>query len=173
MNCIKRRYSTYYVDLDAAAKWRYDEKLDMLPGLVDDPYINSLFVPGQRHLWPEIEYPDIYNYHINTFSPYTKEEVKAYKSLDGYNFSIQGWVSNIRILSLGEVSLLLADVKHSQKLTATPLHPWIAAERNGRIICAHCTCMAALGEACSHISALLFSTEANTQTRKNTIHVLR
>ena len=28
--------------------------------------------------------------------------------------------------------------------------------------------MAGLGEACSHISALLFSTEANTQTRKNT-----
>ena len=77
-------------------------------------------------------------------------------------------MSNIRILSLGEVSLLLADVKHSQKLTATPLHPWIAAERNGIIICAHCTCMAGLGEACSHISALLFSTEANTQTRKNT-----
>ena len=59
-------------------------------------------------------------------SPYTKEELKAYTSLDGYNFSIQGWVSNIRILSLGEVSLLLADVKHSRKLTATPLHPWIA-----------------------------------------------
>ena len=67
MNSIKRWYSTYYADLDAAAKRRYDEKLDMLPGLVDDPYINSLFVPpGQRHLWPEIEYLDIYNYLINS-----------------------------------------------------------------------------------------------------------
>jgi len=75
-------------------------------------------VPGQRHLCPETEYPDIYNYLINTFSLYTKEELKAYTSLDEYNFSIQGWVSNIRILSLGEVSLLLTDVKHSQKLTA-------------------------------------------------------
>ena len=109
MNCMKRRYCA---DLDAAAKQRYG---DILPGLVDDPYITP-FVPGQRQLWPEID----------TFSPYTKEELKAYTSLDGYNFSIQGWVSNIRILSLGEVSLLLADVKHSRKLTATPLHPWIA-----------------------------------------------
>jgi len=68
--------------LDAAAKQRYDEKLDILPGLVDDPYVTP-FVPGQRHLWPEID----------TFSLYTKEELKAYTSLDGYNFSIQGWVT--------------------------------------------------------------------------------
>jgi len=33
-DCIKRRYCA---DLDAAAKQRYDEKLDILPGLVDDP----------------------------------------------------------------------------------------------------------------------------------------
>jgi len=45
MNCIKRRYCA---DLDAAAKQRYDEKLDILPGLVDDPYVTP-FVPGQRH----------------------------------------------------------------------------------------------------------------------------
>jgi len=36
--------------------------------------------------------------------------------------------NNIRVVSLGEGLLLLADVKHSQKLTATPLHPMITAE---------------------------------------------
>jgi len=45
MNCIKRRYCA---NLDAAAKQRYDEKLDIVPGLVDDPYVTP-FVPGQRH----------------------------------------------------------------------------------------------------------------------------
>ena len=43
--CASGKYSKYYEeDLDAATKQRYDEKLDMLPGSVDDPYINSLLV---------------------------------------------------------------------------------------------------------------------------------
>ena len=34
----EREYSKYYEeDLDAETKQRYDEKLDMLPGSVDDP----------------------------------------------------------------------------------------------------------------------------------------
>ena len=34
---------------------------------------------------------------------------------------------------------------------------------------AHCTCMAGLGEACSHIAALLFTVEANTRVKKRTV----
>jgi len=40
-------------------------------------------------------------------------------------------------------------------------------EQSGIIICAHCDCMAGLGEACSHISAILFTLDANTQARKS------
>ena len=36
------------------------------------------------------------------------------------------------------------------------------------VVCAHCTCMAGLGEACSHIAALLFTVKANTQVKKRT-----
>ena len=73
----------------------------------------------------------------------------------------------IQILSENsQVSVLIASVKHSQRLTTTPIRPWIAAEKNGKILCANCTCMAGLGEACSHISALLFAAEANTQLEK-------
>ena len=38
----------------------------------------------------------------------------------------------------------------------------------GTIVCAHCNCMAGLGEPCSHIAALLYATEANTSLLKNT-----
>ena len=57
----------------------------------------------------------------------------------------------------------IAKVRHSQSVTATPLHPWIAAKRSGMILFSHCTCMAGLGEACSHVAALLFTAEAHNR----------
>ncbi len=33
-------------------------------------------------------------------------------------------------------------------------------EKSGEVCCAHCNCMAGLGEACSHIAAVLFYGEA-------------
>ena len=79
-------YSKYYEQLDGHAQARYREKLDMA-GLTSDPYNSKNFVTDSQ-LWPEIEYPDIYNYFINSTSFYTKEQMKAYKSMDGYNFFI-------------------------------------------------------------------------------------
>ena len=43
---------------------------------------------------------------------------------------------------------------HSQYHKAT-IRPWVAAEQSGTIICAHCTCMAGLGETCSNIAICL------------------
>ena len=38
----------------------------------------------------------------------------------------------------------------------------MAVEDTGLVICAHCNCTAGLGEACCHISAVLFTLEMNT-----------
>ena len=57
--------------------------------LLVDPYVSKNFVSvmsgSTQELWPEIEYPDILNYLIYTTSLYTREQLKAYKSIDGYN----------------------------------------------------------------------------------------
>ena len=60
----------------------------------------------------------------------------------------------------------MGSVKHSQRLSAPPLRAWVAIKQTGEVMCAHCTCMAGIGEACSHIAALLFTAEANTQAKQ-------
>ena len=47
---------------------------------------------------PDVTYHDIYNYLINTPSFCTCEQLKAYKSTDGYNFFHSGCVSNLTVI---------------------------------------------------------------------------
>ena len=65
-------YSTYYRELDDEAKVRYREKLAIL-GHVDDPYIIARqSAASDWQQWPEVEYPDIFNYLLTTPSLYTQ-----------------------------------------------------------------------------------------------------
>ena len=44
---------------------------------------------------PAVEYPDIANYLVLQTSWATKQQMKAYKSMDAYNFFISGWVNTL------------------------------------------------------------------------------
>ena len=75
--------STYCRALDEASKARYLEKIAVLEF---DPYLRHLDGTSSlpNHEWPAVEYPDIFNYLITIPSRYTKEDLKAYKSLEEY-----------------------------------------------------------------------------------------
>ena len=83
--------------------------------------------------------------------------------------SLGGWVDQVMSYAIDGV-LLTARVRHSQQVSATPVKLWVAAEKGGTVICAHCTCMAGLGEACFHISVLMFVMEANIKMQNNIMH---
>ncbi len=73
-----------------------------------------------------------------------------------------GWVSDVTIHPVADSSekmVFTGLVRHSQSVSASHLKPWVADEKCGTIICSHCTCMAGLGEACSHTPTLLFAIE--------------
>ena len=62
----------------------------MLGGLAD-PYLeksrsDNTCASIDWQMWLEVKYPDIYNFLIATPSFYTGDSLKAYKSLDAYNF---------------------------------------------------------------------------------------
>ena len=97
-----KSWSKYYQESSAELKTCYEEKMRLL-GYREDPYScfeskgktsdsNSLNCTR----WPEVTYPDIYNYLILT-PGITHEQLKAFKSMEGYNFYISGKVNNINV----------------------------------------------------------------------------
>ena len=91
--------------------------------------------------------------------------MKAYKTLEGYKYFVDGWVGNVLVQhdttsALSEasgVAVVIASVRHTQKLSLTPVNPWIAAKMSGTVLCAHCICMFGLDTACSHVAPVLFT----------------
>ena len=58
--------------------------------------------------------------------------------------------------SIKETYLVIGKIKHSYAISKSPLHSRVIIKLNGTVIFGHCTCMAGLGETCSHSGALLF-----------------
>ena len=153
------QYSDYYSELKGEAKSRYEQKVRML-GRVD-PYCSlesstSTSSSVEWYEWPEVMYADIYNFLINTTSYCTHEQLKAFKSLDGYNFFVNGWVTNVTVIlsrqiTKAKIFIAMSLVKHSQRLSASPLKVWVATKQQGEVLCAHCTCMAGLLTYCCFI----------------------
>lgn len=156
--------STYNIeDLGAEAKKRYNEKLEMISQKCC-PYL----LPGdvwenEPTKWPTLEYPEVYSYLVDSPGIYTKEAMKNRKSLEAHNQFISGWVRTVFHYKIPNTDFIVmkADVLPSQRVSEQPHTPWVAINiASTNVINAHCTCMAGLGESCTHIGALLFKIEA-------------
>ena len=77
---------SYFGQQEKCVKNRYIEKLDSIGPDVDEPYVIPIPTSPCLDPLPGIEYPNIYNYLINTPSPVTKEELKGYKNMEGYKY---------------------------------------------------------------------------------------
>ena len=103
-----------YVDnLNAEERKNYSEKLKIINNI--NPYsAGSNFFSESMEMWPDIEFPDIVAYLLCSTSRFTKEQIKAYRSLESYQYFVAGWVrcvfvgkatSQTKIL-IGKVSIL-------------------------------------------------------------------
>ncbi len=97
--------------------------------------------------WPSIQWPEIYNYLIDTPSVNTRDKLKAYKSLDAYNFVLCGHVQDIQFydFQVQDFVVLKTEVLPSQRqCKKTELYKaWVIVNKtNNCILIANCNCMA-------------------------------
>ena len=93
--------------------------------------------------WPEVEFGQIYVYLIDSPGPYTRENMKTYRSLDAYQQFFYGWVRTCFLLEINNTVLLKAKVMRSQTVTDTPHEAWCALDKSdATVLTGHCTCMA-------------------------------
>lgn len=159
------RLSAYARDLRGAEKRRYLEKVAQCGGV--DPYdYGAGDAALDMTLLPRVEFTDIKDYLVHATSFATREALKAYKSMEGHNYLTSGWVQEpcVKVLADGR-RVVLGKVRHSQAFYENALEPWLLVTEDGAVLAAHCTCMAGLGEACSHIAAVLFYVEVVVRRR--------
>lgn len=118
---------------------------------------------GVKH-WPPTLYPDIYNFLAFHPSELASKDLSDYKTSKGYSYYERGWLKplNLNLLSnANQFCLLKTTCRPSQKLSDVPHKLWVClAKRSGKIMAAHCTCMAGVAETCNHVAAALFRIEA-------------
>ena len=141
--------SEYFTALDPVAKSRYESKLTykgrsneeiMLP----DPYALKEW-HNDPLSWPDLTFGDIYTYLIDTPGIYTRESLKAYKSLEAYDFFLSGHVKPLWFHTIDEdvpFSSIKGKVIPSQRLNDKPHEAWVCLrKKEATVHCAHCTCM--------------------------------
>ena len=134
--------SAYVASLDYEARKRYLGKLkaDSLP---DSYSIPAGSWSDDVTKWPSIDFGDVYSYLIETTGPFTKEKLKAYKSLEAYNYFCNSYMHTVYHYESGRVFILKAKVNPSHKSADKPHESWVVVcKENGSIRTAHCTCMA-------------------------------
>ncbi|ELT93593.1 hypothetical protein CAPTEDRAFT_211284 [Capitella teleta] len=164
--------SQYVGTLPDKDRLLYLEKLVLTSGEeIPDPYSISEadWIVDIRE-WPIISWPDIHGYLIDTPSLYTKEKLRAYKSLDAVNYVLCGHVQEIKYHGISPESdfcLLRSLVLPSQRQgsSSTLYDAWVCISKSqGFILTANCTCIAGLASCCSHAAAILFKLEMAART---------
>ena len=86
---------------------RYREKLKLATGeQLPDPYSLKEKWTNDISSLPEITWRDVTEYLLDTPSAYTKESIKAYKSLEAYDYFVCGHVQNLLPRNISRINVL-------------------------------------------------------------------
>lgn len=88
--------SSYASGLSNTDRESYFKKLTLSNGIrLPDPCTIVEWIEDVSR-WPNIQWPDIYTYLVEKPSVYTREKLRAYKSLYAYEYVVCGHVQNVK-----------------------------------------------------------------------------
>lgn len=120
------------------------------------PSIMSPWVDDMRK-WPEMSYGDIFNYFVLSLGV-DGAAMKNYKSTEAYQYLHSGKVGRVLLHTEGEFVFLKADVNPSQTSSASH-SAWVLVSASGAVETTGCSCIAGLGQSCSHAAAILWKVD--------------
>ena len=137
-------------------KKRYCEKISCIG-------IDPILIPEKTYdpdCLPRVESMDLLSFLVLETTYYSKDQFKAFRSLQAYNQVVSGFVSFVKGHKIGNKYIVLGKVRHSQRMNDPCVMLWIITEESGTVLFAYWVrCMAGQGECCSHIASVLFYIE--------------
>ena len=127
------------------------------PMKLDDGWLNE---EAGVTLWPQIPMFYIIKFLMLDDSA---EDLSDYKSSKAYSYCMQGWLGEIfyhPITDSTDLCIVKSDCRPSQRINDTRHKLWILLSKSkGKVLEAHCSCMAGMGSSCNHVAAALFRME--------------
>ena len=149
--------SEYSKALEVHVQRRYLQKILILR-------VDSASIPSEEfdpECLPPIEAVDLLGYLVLETSYYIKQQFKAFKSLEAYNQMVSSFVTSVRGRIISGKYVVVAKVRHSQRMNEPLVNIWIIAESDGTILSAHCLgCRVGLAKSFLHIASAMFYIEA-------------
>ena len=102
--------SEYAKNLESHVKERYVQKISVVG-------VDPASLPREQfdsENLPPIESTDLLSYLVLETSYYTKEQLKAFKSLEAFNHMVSGFVTSVQGLMVSGKFVVKAKVRHSQ-----------------------------------------------------------
>ena len=99
----------YFNKLDLPTQKLYKEKVEVIGNI--DPYSAPDFHFSVKiGNFPSICYPDIVNYFVFSPSPFSADDMRAYKSLESYDQVIEGWVRDVKVMTTSGLKVVKGKV---------------------------------------------------------------
>ena len=129
--------------------------------------VDAVLIDGKHFegvCFPPVESTDLLFYLVLETSFYTQQQFKAFRSLEAYNQMVSGFIASVQGHIIANKFVVLAKVRHSQRMNDSLIPIWIITEREATLLSAPCLgCKAGLAESCSHRASVLFYLEAWTK----------